>query len=154
LWFVPYQPGTVEAIARSDDDTVVARHELRTSGPCAKITLRADRSEIKADGQDVAHVEVRLEDENGLLVPDDGRQVEFELSGPGKIIAVDNGDLADPAPYPSRSRTTREGRCLALIQSTRRPGALGLHASSPGLGGASVEIPANSSGKSPVQLGD
>ncbi len=128
IWFVPWAAGTVEAIARNGDE-VVARDAVRTSGPIARIALLADRNELGANGRDVAHVEVRLVDESGLLVPDDDRTIDFELTGPGRILGLDNGDLECEEPYQGRTRTTRAGRCLAIVQAARQAGTLELTAS-------------------------
>jgi beta-galactosidase len=132
IWYVPWQPGRIEAVGRNDG-RIVARHELRTSGPCARIALRPDREKLASDGRDVSHIEVQLTDGEGVLVPDDDRAIQFELSGPGAIIGVDNGDLRSLEPYQGRSRTTRAGRCLVMVQSARNPGAIRLAASATGL---------------------
>jgi beta-galactosidase len=126
-WHVPYQAGTVTAIARNGTRTV-ARHVLNTAGPARTIALRVDRSRIAADGLDVAHIEVNLLDAAGVLVPDDDRAITFALHGPGRIIGVDNGNLASLESYQGKSRSTLGGRCLAIVQSAHVPGRITLTA--------------------------
>lgn len=125
IWLVPWAPGAVEAIARNGGE-IVARDAVRTSGPAVRLELVADQTQLCADGRDVAHVEVRLIDAEGLLVPDDERRVDFELSGPGVILGVDNGDMECEEPYKGKMRTTRGGRCLVVVQAGRRAGSLEL----------------------------
>jgi beta-galactosidase len=132
MWFVPWAPGTVEAIARNGAE-VVARDVLQSSGPATRLELIADRVELRADGRDVAHVEVRLVDEQGLLVPDDERKIDFALGGPGVILGVDNGDLECEEPYKGTQRSTRNGRCLAIVQASRSRGSVQISASTPSL---------------------
>jgi beta-galactosidase len=144
VWFVPYVSGTIEAIGRNGRK-VVARHVLRTSGPVARVMLTADRVLIAADGQDVAHVEARLVDAKGIPVPDDQRSLHFAVSGPGKIIGVDNGDLTSIEPYEGSSRTTRNGRALVIVQSDRKVGLIRLSAASRGLPRATVSVKAGRS---------
>ncbi|MGC9970955.1 MAG: glycoside hydrolase family 2 TIM barrel-domain containing protein [Bryobacteraceae bacterium] len=139
IWHVPWQPGRIEAVGRNDG-RIVARHELRTSGPCARIALRPDREKLASDGRDISHIEVQLTDGEGVLVPDDDRAIQFEMSGPGVIIGVDNGDLRSLEPYKGLSRTTRAGRCLVMVQSARNPGVIHLAATATGLPTASVAI--------------
>jgi beta-galactosidase len=125
IWLVPWAPGSVEAVGRNGG-VIVVRDALRTSGPPARLELVADRLELAADGRDVSHVEARIVDEHGVLVPNADRLLEFELEGPGRLIGVDNGDLECEEPYQGRARTSRSGRCLAIVQVGRRPGRLAL----------------------------
>lgn len=143
IWFVPWAPGKVEAIGRIGGQ-IVARDVLETTGPAARIALRADRVTLRADGRDVSHVEIRLVDERGLLVPDADRRVELELSGAGAVIGVDNGDLECEEPYKAVARSTRGGRCLAIVQAARRPGAICLVARAAELPAAELVLEASS----------
>ena len=138
-WFVPYAAGTIEAIARNGDREV-ARHTLKTSGTVAKIELLADRASLAADGLDVAHVEVRLLDEHGIVVPNDDRAISFEVAGDASLIGVDNGDFRDLTPFKGKVRQTRSGRCLAIVQSTRKRGRATVSASADGLPGTALEL--------------
>jgi beta-galactosidase len=138
-WFIPYELGTIEAIGRNDGK-IVARHALRTTGPAARIELVVDRAALRADGQDVAHVEVRLVDKHGVLVPDDDRKVAFSVTGPAVILGVDNGDLASDESYRGCGRMTVGGRCLVIIRSTREGGTIGLAASAENLGSAVARL--------------
>src|SRR5262249_20286658 len=132
-WFVPYHPGTIEALARDERDEIVARHELKTSGPVARIELHTDRDTIRGDGKDVAHVVAELVDEHGTRVPDADTRIDFSIEGPGSIIATDNGDLTDAEPYHSKSRTTRNGRCIGIVQSNRVAGEIRISTNAAGM---------------------
>jgi beta-galactosidase len=131
-WFAPYHPGTIEALARNEGEQIIARHELKTAGPVARIELHVDRETICADGQDVAHVVAELVDEHVRRVPDCDTAMQFSVEGPGTIIGVDNGDLTDPKLFAKSSRETRHGRCLAVVQSQRKSGEIHLIAEADG----------------------
>jgi len=139
VWFVPWTPGTLEAVGRNGAE-IVARDAIRTSGPAVRLELVADRLELRADGRDVSHVEVRVVDGAGVLVPDADRSIELELEGPGAILGVDNGDLECEEPYRGKTRTTRGGRCLAIVQSKRKTGALELRAEGAGVAPARLKL--------------
>src|SRR4029453_19219848 len=66
-WQVPYEPGTLRAVARKAGK-VVAEDRVETTGGAVKIELVADRADIRADGQDLSFVTVRLLDARGRLV--------------------------------------------------------------------------------------
>jgi beta-galactosidase len=139
VWHVPYAPGQIEAVARKGTD-VVARHSLKSSGRAARVELTADRITLAADGLDVAHVEVRLLDEHGILVPDDDRIIKFDVTGNATLIGVDNGDFTDLTPRKGAERQTRRGRCLAIVQSARRAGPLTITASCDALPAGTIQL--------------
>ncbi|HEV2391668.1 MAG TPA: beta-galactosidase GalA [Verrucomicrobiae bacterium] len=90
-WQVKYAPGTLSARA-FNGGVAVAETKIETTGAPAKVELAPDRGQIDADGQDVSLVTVSVVDAQGRVVPVAGDLVNFELSGPGKILGVGNGD--------------------------------------------------------------
>jgi beta-galactosidase len=117
---------------------LVARWET-TGGP-AKILLRPDRQQILADGQDVSLVEVQVLDHEGRLVPVADNEIVFQLSGPGKVIGVGNGDPSSHEPDKAHKRRAFNGLCMAIVESSEEPGEIRLEASSPGLEPATLAI--------------
>ncbi|PYV75015.1 MAG: glycoside hydrolase family 2, partial [Acidobacteria bacterium] len=98
LWQVPYQPGTLKAVAYSGGKEV-AEDEVRTAGAPAKLVLVPDRNVIHADGEDLSFVTVRVEDRDGNLCPRADNTVHFDVTGAGEIKAVDNGNAATTEPF-------------------------------------------------------
>jgi beta-galactosidase len=140
-WYVAWSPGKLEAIGRNDPDgKPIAVDEIQTAGAPAKIVLKPDRARINADGQDICHLEVTLVDDKGVVVPNDDRQITFEIRGAGKLVGTDNGDLRSTESYKGGQRTTRWGRCLAVVRSARAPGEIKVSAQASGLAGSTVTI--------------
>ena len=138
-WNVPYTPGAIEARGYKDGKQVMTA-KRETTGPAAKLLLTADRKEISADAEDVAMFAVAVQDGQGRHLPIADNQVNFQVSGQGKVIGVGNGD---PASHESDRGTSRKafcGLCMALVESTRQAGSITVEASSPGLIPASVTI--------------
>jgi beta-galactosidase len=131
-WDVPYQPGNIEAIG-VDGKEILCSHELLTAGKAAKIILKPDRSTILADGHDLSHVEVRVVDKNGVIVPDSDVLIRFTLTGPGTIAGVDNGDLWSTASYKGTERKAHRGKCLVIVRSQAHTGRIELSANVDGL---------------------
>jgi beta-galactosidase len=140
---VPYTPGTLRVVGMSDDGRVVAKHELRTAGKAAKLVLESDRSTLPADGRAVAHLVARVVDKSGNTVPGATESLQAGITGPGRILALDNGDLLDTTPYPVTQRECRDGCCLILVQSLRTPGAIRVTVRGATLGTASIELSAD-----------
>ena len=109
-WDVPYQPGTLRAVAYRDGK-VVAEDSVRTAGSPARIALVPDRSAIAADGSDLSFVTVRVLDKDGVLCPDATNQVHFEIAGPGEDCGSGQRRLGEPRAVPGgpSRRLSRHG---------------------------------------------
>jgi beta-galactosidase len=122
------------------DGKVVSTVEVATTGEPASIALSVDRNAIAADRRDVAHFIVKILDAQGRVVPVAENEVTFEIQGEGKIIGVDNGYLASSEDYKGNRRKAFNGLCMAIVQSTAKPGQIRLTATSPGLKPGSVTV--------------
>ena len=139
-WDVPFESGTLKAVG-TKAGKVVTEVELSTTGDPAAIDLSVDRAAIQADRRDVSHVTVRVLDAQGRLHPDADNEVTFAIQGEGKLIGVDNGNMADMASdFKGKQRRASHGMCLAVVQSTASAGQIRVTATSPGLKPASVTI--------------
>lgn len=118
-WAVPFQPGALTATGYSHGQ-VVARDEVHTASAPARIRLVADRSVITADGDDLSFVTVRIEDREGHLCPVADNLVSFQVSGAGKIEAVDNGNAATVEPFHANYRKAFNGLALLIVRSDAR----------------------------------
>src|SRR5262249_48340530 len=115
-WKVPFEPGTLKAVAKKDGK-VVATDEVTTAGPPAKLELKADRSAIAADGDDLSFVTVRVLDKDGHLCPNADQLVTFAVDGPATIAGVDNGDPISHEAFQGKTRKAFHGMALAILRS-------------------------------------
>jgi beta-galactosidase len=140
VWQVPYAPGTLKAVAYAGGKAVATR-EVRTAGAPARVVLEPDRARIRADGEDLSFVTVRIEDANGNLVPDADNLVRFAVEGAGRIAAVDNGNAASLEPFQAEHRKAFNGLALLVLRSKRgEPGAIRVTATSDGLAQAGAAL--------------
>ncbi len=139
VWKVKFELGTIKAIA-TNGDKIVCTDELRTAGKPAKIVLTTDRQKLSPTWDDVAFVQARIVDENGVPVPAADDLVSFKLTGPGVIAAVDNADNASHEPFHAEQRHAFQGSCFAMIKATKDSGAVTVEASAPGCARSSVFI--------------
>ena len=75
------------------------------------------------------------------MVPRSKNLVTFEISGPGEIVALDNGDATSLEPFQSSQRKAYNGLALAIVRA--KPGTAGvitLRARSEGLEPTEVKI--------------
>lgn len=117
----PYEPGLLEAIARSGGREVGRSTLASATGPL-RLRLIVDRSALSADGQDLAHLAVELVDSNGTVVMLSGAEIEVGVDGPATLAGLGS---ADPAPLGSYTDARDElfrGRALAVIRATTEAG--------------------------------
>ena len=150
---VPFAPGTLKALARTNGK-VVAEDELRTARKPAHLVLSTGLAAahltntptheaaptLTPNWNDVAYLTATLEDANGTVVPGSETRVHFTLSGPGKIIAVGNGNLLDHDPFHATDRKLYEGNAVAIIRATAPSGKIAVTATVEGLPPATVTL--------------
>jgi len=138
-WRVKYQPGTLKAISRKNGKPVLTK-EIETAGKPAKIELSADRKILKANGEDLSFITVKILDAKGNPVPYAENLVKFEIKGEGFIAGVDNGSQTSKEAFKASQRKTFNGQCLVIVQTTEKKGSITITASSAGLRGATVSL--------------
>ena len=115
--------------------------EVKTAGPAVGLTMSADRNQISTDGKDLSYVTVKVTDAKGLVVPQANNTIHFEISGPGEIVATDNGDATDLTSFPSRDRKAFNGLALVVVRSKPdEHGTITLEAKSDSLAEGKVNI--------------
>jgi beta-galactosidase len=138
-WKVPFEQGTLEVLGKNEG-TLVARQELKTARAAAKLTLLADRKTASPVWDDVVYVRATVTDATGIPITTASNPVSFSISGPGEIVAVDNGDNFSTEPFQARERRAYRGTCVAVVRATGNTGNIVLKAATPGLQSASVVI--------------
>ena len=141
-WPVTFKPGTLKAVGKKNGKVILTAFD-KTAGSPEMILLKPDRVNISADGQDLSFVTVKILDKDSTLVPHADNMVNFKISGPGKIIGVDNGSETSHEPFKADYRKAFNGLCLVVIQSENKAGEIILGADSKGLKGSRINIKAN-----------
>jgi len=126
-WKVKYEPGAIEARG-SRDGKVVLVEKRETTGPAVAIRLTADRSEIDADGEDVAILKVEALDKEGRPVPTANNLIGFKVSGEGELIGVGNGDPNCQESDKEPKRSLFNGLAQVILRSSRKPGEIRIEA--------------------------
>jgi len=115
---VVYEPGELRVVAYKDGK-VWAKDSVTTAGDASRLVLTADRASIAADGKDLSFVTLTVTDKDRRLVPRAMNPIHFEVTGPGEIVATDNGDPTDMTPFPSTDRNVFNGLALAIVRAKR-----------------------------------
>ena len=139
MWQVPFVPGVLTAISRTNGKIMLV-DEVKTAGAPARIILSADRNKIKANGADLSYITVKIVDKDGVVVPNAVNLVNFNVTGSGFLTAVDNGSPISLESFKDSKRKAFHGLCLAVVQSKNKTGKVLISATSEGLASTSIEI--------------
>ena len=111
-----------------------AENVVATTDEPVRLEASADREEIRANGNDLAFITVRVTDKNGLTGTTRDESNRVRDPGNGEIVATDNGDPTNFVPFPSHERKAFNGLALIIVRSKpREPGSITVTAESPGL---------------------
>eukprot|EP00045_Choanoeca_perplexa_P008351 m.77287 g.77287 ORF g.77287 m.77287 type:complete len:778 (+) comp14460_c0_seq2:940-3273(+) len=117
----------ITALIRDTSGKVVASHTRLQQGHATGLRLSLDAPHVDTgtgaavvlDGQDVALVRVEIVDDNGQVVRDASHRVQFDItSGPGRVLAVGNGDPRCHEPNMVSYRSAYHGLVRGIIQVT------------------------------------
>jgi beta-galactosidase len=132
VWQVPYKAGKIEAVAYKNGKAV-ARESYVTAGPAAQIKMSPDKKTIHANRRDVTQITVDILDAKGNFNPTVNDTVYFEISGPYKLLGVENGDIIDLSPNKVKWRKTFMGKASLVLQATQQTGVIKVTAKANGL---------------------
>jgi beta-galactosidase len=136
---IAYQPGRLEAIARTDGK-VVARHRIETTSPAVKLIAEPDNDQWQADGIDLQHVRIVAVDSKGRRVQTTDQEVTFAVEGAASIVGVINGDINSDELTVGTTRRLYNGICTVILRSTREAGDVVLSASAPGMKAVKLKL--------------
>jgi beta-galactosidase len=98
------------------------------------LLLSPDRDTIAGDGKDLSFITLTVADKDGRMAPRSMNTIHFEITGPGEIVATDNGDPTDMTAFPSADRKAFNGLALVIVRTRRgQRGKITVTAKSAGL---------------------
>lgn len=144
MWFdVPYESGELKSVAYKEGE-VIGEAVVHTAGDPYRIKLTPDRSVIDATGEDLSFIMIEAYDKNGNLCPLAENMINFEITGPGEIAAVGNGNPQSYEPYLADFRKLFYGKAMLILRSKENEtGEINVTATSDGLKSASISIAVN-----------
>ena len=145
---IAFEPGTIKAVGYKGG-AVVAQYELTTAGPPAaiKLTLHTAPGGMRADGEDIALIDVEVVDAKGQRCPTDDARIDFNWSSVGRTVSA-TGPAVWRGGYNSGKinstnnlyLNTEAGINRVAMRSTLMPGTIRLTATRAGLQPATVSF--------------
>lgn len=105
---VAWEPGELKAVGSNGSE-----HAIRTTGPA--VGLKTTREE---DGKELVYFWIEAVDAEGLVVPDATTEVKVSVKGPGRLLALDDGDHSTDLLFNVDTKKMKEGYLLAIVRRT------------------------------------
>lgn len=151
---VKYAEGTLSAKAYDEDgkeitDTLGSQSVTTNSDAGSKLSVKAEKSKITADGSSLSYIAVDVNDKDGRFVSSADNSIRFTLTGNGTIVGVDNGNPSTVNKFQQKSVLTSSktakikafsGKALVIVRSTKDAGGFALKAEAAGLTGETVFV--------------
>ena len=161
---VIYEPGEIKVVVYNEQDLKVGEKVVKTAGKPHHIELYADRGTgaeehsysemttlcnptqfslggyLKADGEDMAFVAVRVVDKDGNFCPTAQHQLTMKVSGKGKFKGVCNGDPTSLEVFVKPTMKVFNGELVVGVQTTKQAGDMVLKVSGKGLATGTITL--------------
>ena len=138
-WDLPYKAGKIQAIGYKNNKKTT-EHTLSTAVEAVGMNISASKPTLLANKEDIVALEICIVDENGVPVPDAKNEISVEITGPAKLIGMDNGNQSDITAFKTNTRKAFEGKLLITIQAKAAKGLVKIKLQSAGLKTAEYSI--------------
>ncbi len=138
-WTLPFEAGTLVAEGLDENRNVVAKWELKTSGRPHAIEAVADKTEISKE-RGVAQIELQIVDEQGNPVFIADNEIMCFARGGVELLGLESGSNSDMTDNKTHRKRVHNGRMVAYVRATGKPGTGKVTFSSPWLESKEVSI--------------
>ncbi len=141
MWMdVPYEAGELKVVAYDASGNKTEEKVVRTAGTPYSLEVSADRTQLSADGKDLAYLTIKVVDKDGNLCPTDNRMVQFTVKGAGTYRAAANGDATSLDLFHLPQMPAFSGQLTAIVQSGEQAGDIVFEAKAKGVKSAKLVL--------------
>lgn len=140
IFRVPYAPGVLKAQALDERNQIIAECSLKSASGETVLTVRPEKSVMKADGQDLCYLPIEFTDNRGILKPYVEQPVEIQVEGAAVLAGFGSARCKSEEGFISNLCTAYRGRCLAVLRSTGERGQVTVTVQSKGVNTKTVKI--------------
>lgn len=126
-WTIPYEPGTIRAIAYKNGNEV-AKYQIQTADTPAKIISKTDKTQLRKG--DIAQIEVIVADRKGVKAFPADNLITCHIKGGGKLLGIENSDPRFMGDYKTNKLRVHNGRLIAYVMATDDSGSIDVEFSS------------------------
>lgn len=129
-----YEPGELMAISYDRDGNEIGRNILCSAGEDTILTAEAEKTHLRADGEDLAYINVTVTDGDGIRKMLSDCDVVVSVEGAGTLQAVGSACPKPEDSYVGDHFRTYEGRMQIIVRAGFEPGDIRVNISSQLLG--------------------
>ena len=137
---VKYYPGMLEAVSYDPSHCEIARSVLSGADSEKVLSVKSDREVLRADGEDLAFIDISLTDKNGIVHILEESKITVTVEGAGELAGFGTGNPKPEEPYDGNIATAYQGRALAVIRSGYQTGSVTVHISAEGYGSREITL--------------
>lgn len=136
----PYAAGVLKAQALDESGQVISESSLKSAGSETELTVKPEKSALKAGGQDLCYIPIEFTDSSGILKPYMEQSVEIQVEGAAALAGFGSARCKSGESFDSHHCTAYRGRCLAVLRSTRKRGPVTVTVRSRGFQTKTIQI--------------
>ncbi|WP_044206450.1 glycoside hydrolase family 2 TIM barrel-domain containing protein [Flammeovirga sp. OC4] len=137
---IVYQKGELKVVALDKKGNILAEEVKYTAGSPVALQVELDRNQVAANGEEVVYATISVVDKEGVLCPRANNLIHFEVKGEGQLRGVGNGDPTSLESFVDHKRKAFNGKCVAILQSSKDAGNIILKVSSDGLESKEITV--------------
>jgi len=113
-WEIDYEPGVLSVVGYNAGKEA-ATCLLKTSGQPDAIVCKSDVQVLNVKG-DIAQIILTLVDKNGSPVFLSDNEINCKISGPARLLGMENGNMADMVSHKTNKLRVFHGRLIAYVE--------------------------------------
>ena len=118
-----YEPGELVAVSYENGQET-GRYTLKTAGDDVVLTVDCEGEKLKADGEDLAFVTVRLTDQDGIDNLFAEKEVTVSVEGAGTLQGFGSADPRAIGSYDDTTWKTFDGYVMAVVRAGKEAGEI------------------------------
>lgn len=126
-----YCPGVLAAVAYDENGKELGRDELRSAVGETKLSVNADKVQLKANGQDLCYLDISLTGQDGIGKASVDRELTLTVTGAGTLAGVGNAAPCTEESYTDSVHTTFYGQAQAVLRAGTEAGKICVSVSAP-----------------------
>jgi beta-galactosidase len=119
-----YQSGELTAVSYAKGGKEIGHTTLKTASQQLHLHVHPEVSKLRADGADLAYVNIILADENGIVKPLADHKVTVHVEGAGSLMGLGSANPFTEESFTDAEHTTYNGRALAVVRASLKAGTV------------------------------
>ena len=128
-----YEAGELLAISYNEQGQELGRDLLTTAGDETVITLKTEKTKLRANGQDLSYIDVLLTDKKGEVKAANDMPLKVTVEGVGSLAGFGSANPCTEESYVGERHETYYGRAQAVVRAGYEKGLIKVIVSADGL---------------------